>query len=58
VLSDQHFQALERQNVENALARCDWRIAGERGAAHLLGLSPSTLSYRLKQLGIARPARR
>ena len=58
VLSEQHFQALERQNIENALSRCDWRIAGERGAAHLLGLSPSTLSYRMKQLGVARPAKR
>jgi transcriptional regulator with GAF, ATPase, and Fis domain len=58
VLSDRHFQALERQNIENALGRCDWRIAGGRGAAQLLGLSPSTLAYRMKQLGIARPARR
>ena len=58
VLSEQHFQALERQNIENALNRCDWRIAGERGAAQLLGLSPSTLSYRMKQLGVARPAKR
>jgi len=58
VLSERHFQALERQNLENALARCGWRIAGARGAAQLLGLSPSTLSYRMKQLGIARPARR
>lgn len=58
VLSEEHFQALERQNIENALGRCDWRIAGERGAAQLLGLSPSTLSYRMKQLGVARPAKR
>ncbi len=58
VLSEEHFQALERQNIENALSRCDWRIAGERGAAQLLGLSPSTLSYRMKQLGVARPAKR
>jgi len=58
VLSEEHFQALERQNVENALNRCDWRIAGQRGAAQLLGLSPSTLSYRMKQLGVVRPAKR
>jgi transcriptional regulator with GAF, ATPase, and Fis domain len=58
VLSEEHFQALERQNIQNALARCDYRIAGERGAAQLLGLSPSTLSYRMKQLGVARPAKR
>ena len=58
VLSDRHFQALERQNIENALSRCDWRIAGDRGAAQLLGLSPSTLSYRMKQLGVTRPPKR
>ena len=58
VLSEQHFQALERQNLENALTRCGWRVAGKRGAAQLLGLSPSTLSYRMKQLGVARPAKR
>jgi transcriptional regulator with GAF, ATPase, and Fis domain len=58
VLSEQHFQALERLNIENALNRCDGRIAGGRGAAQLLGLSPSTLSYRMKQLGVARPAKR
>ena len=58
VLSEQHFQELERLNIENALNRSEWRIAGERGAAQLLGLSPSTLSYRMKQLGVARPAKR
>ena len=58
VLSEQHFQALERQNLKNALTRCEWRVAGKRGAAQLLGLSPSTLSYRMKQLGVARPAKR
>jgi formate hydrogenlyase transcriptional activator len=58
VLSEEHFQSLARTNIENALNRCEWRIAGERGAAQLLGLSPSTLSYRMKQLGVARPAKR
>jgi len=57
VLSEPDFRALERQNLENALARCGWRIAGDRGAAQLLGLSPSTLAYRMKQLGLSRPAR-
>jgi transcriptional regulator with GAF, ATPase, and Fis domain len=49
------MRALERQNVINALVHCGWQIAGPRGAAVLLGLSPSTLSYRLKRLGIERP---
>lgn len=55
VLSETAFRALERRNLLNALRRCDYRIAGEQGAAKLLGLSPSTLTYRIKQLGLARP---
>jgi transcriptional regulator with GAF, ATPase, and Fis domain len=55
VLAEPEFRELERRNVMNALRRCDYRIAGERGAARLLGLSPSTLTYRMKQLGLERP---
>jgi transcriptional regulator with GAF, ATPase, and Fis domain len=55
ILPDEAIRELERQNMVNALRRCDYRIAGERGAAKLLGLSPSTLTYRMKQLGIERP---
>jgi transcriptional regulator with GAF, ATPase, and Fis domain len=55
VMPEEKFRDFERRNVLNALKRCDFRIAGERGAAKLLGLSPSTLSYRMKQLGIERP---
>jgi transcriptional regulator with GAF, ATPase, and Fis domain len=55
VMAEDAFRQLERRNVLNALRRCDFRIAGERGAAKLLGLSPSTLAYRMKQLGLERP---
>jgi transcriptional regulator with GAF, ATPase, and Fis domain len=55
VLSEVSMRELERRNLLRALERCDFRIAGERGAAKLLGLSPSTLAYRMKQLGIERP---
>jgi transcriptional regulator with GAF, ATPase, and Fis domain len=55
VLTESHLRALERKNIEAALSRCEYRVAGDRGAARLLGVSPSTLSYRMKQLGIARP---
>jgi transcriptional regulator with GAF, ATPase, and Fis domain len=55
VLAEPEFRELERRNLLNALRRCDYRIAGERGAARLLGLSPSTLAYRMKQLGLERP---
>ena len=55
VLAEPEFRELERRNLLNALRRCDYRIAGSRGAAKLLGLSPSTLTYRMKQLGLDRP---
>jgi transcriptional regulator with GAF, ATPase, and Fis domain len=55
VIPEPSFRELERRNIVNALSRCGWQIAGERGAAKLLELSPSTLSYRMKQLGIRRP---
>ncbi len=55
VLSEVSLRELERRNLLRALERCEFRIAGERGAAKLLGLSPSTLAYRMKQLGIERP---
>jgi transcriptional regulator with GAF, ATPase, and Fis domain len=37
-----------------ALEASDWKIAGERGAAQLLGVKPTTLSSRMKALGIER----
>jgi formate hydrogenlyase transcriptional activator len=55
VLAEPAFRDLERRNLLNALRRCDYRVAGDRGAARLLGLSPSTLSYRMKQLGLEKP---
>jgi transcriptional regulator with GAF, ATPase, and Fis domain len=55
VLTAGELQALERQNLLNALELSRFQIAGDAGAARRLGLSPSTLAYRMKQLGIQRP---
>jgi transcriptional regulator with GAF, ATPase, and Fis domain len=55
VLTFAQLRALERRNLLRALALSRFQIAGPRGAARLLGINPSTLSYRLKQLGIERP---
>lgn len=55
VLSEVEFRALERHNIENALRQCGGKIAGASGAAKLLGLSPSTLAYRMKVLGAKNP---
>jgi PAS domain S-box-containing protein len=49
------LQQLERENILAALQQCDGRIAGDQGAAKLLGMPPSTLTSRLKALGIERP---
>jgi len=32
-----------------------WRIRGATGAAHLLGLKPTTLEGRMAKLGLVRP---
>jgi transcriptional regulator with GAF, ATPase, and Fis domain len=50
------LRELARSNVVAALDCCAWRIAGDHGAAKLLGLKPSTLAYQMKVLGITRHA--
>ena len=45
---------LERENMRKALAATGWRVAGEKGAARLLGMAPSTVNSRLKALGLKR----
>jgi transcriptional regulator with GAF, ATPase, and Fis domain len=49
--------ALERENIERALAQTGGKIAGPQGAAALLGTHPSTLSSRIRALGITRARR-
>jgi formate hydrogenlyase transcriptional activator len=56
ILTATELLALERLNTVRALERTRWRVAGDGGAADLLGMPPSTLSSRMKALGIARPA--
>jgi transcriptional regulator with GAF, ATPase, and Fis domain len=40
--------------VERALAQAGGKVSGEDGAAARLGINPSTLSSRLRALGIVR----
>jgi transcriptional regulator with GAF, ATPase, and Fis domain len=53
-----HFRELEKKNIVAALEKCAWKIAGDQGAARLLGMKPSTLAYQMKTLGIERAALR
>ncbi len=55
VLSSRELQELERRNIVLALDQSDWQVSGENGAANLLGVPPTTLSSRIKTLGIKRP---
>jgi PAS domain S-box-containing protein len=48
------LEALERQNIIAALESANGKIAGANGAAQLLGIKPTTLSSRIKALGIER----
>jgi transcriptional regulator with GAF, ATPase, and Fis domain len=47
--------AVERQHIVRVLQATQWTIEGPGGAARLLGLHPSTLRSRMRQLGITRP---
>jgi transcriptional regulator with GAF, ATPase, and Fis domain len=48
------LEELERNNIIAALKSTEWKVAGENGAAQLLGVKPTTLSSRMKALGIER----
>jgi transcriptional regulator with GAF, ATPase, and Fis domain len=52
IVTDHEWRHRERTNVLAALKRAKGRIYGAGGAAALLGVKPSTLSSRLKSLGI------
>jgi formate hydrogenlyase transcriptional activator len=46
----------QREHIRKALERTNWVVAGPRGAASRLGIKRSTLQYRIRKMGIARPA--
>lgn len=51
------LEDVERRHIESVLNRANWMIEGERGAAKMLNLHPSTLRSRMQKLNIKRPAR-
>jgi formate hydrogenlyase transcriptional activator len=50
------LEEMERQHIRDILEQTNWRVSGEKGAAKVLGLNPTTLEARMKKLGIARPS--
>jgi len=55
ILNSEEMMAHERDNIIRALHACGWKVAGDNGAARLLGLPPSTLASRMKVLEIVKP---
>ena len=54
VRTARELEELERSNIIAALKAAEWKVAGEKGAAQLLGVKPTTLSSRMKALNIER----
>ncbi|HSB44354.1 MAG TPA: sigma 54-interacting transcriptional regulator [Nitrospira sp.] len=48
------LEEVERQHIVDVLEQTNWRVSGEKGAAKILGLNPTTLEARMKKLGIER----
>jgi len=52
--SAQKLEEVEREHIIETLKQVNWRVSGEKGAAKILGLNPTTLEARMKKLGIKR----
>jgi transcriptional regulator with GAF, ATPase, and Fis domain len=55
--SNGSLDEVERRHIESVLNQSNWMIEGERGAAKILDLNPSTLRSRMQKLGIKRPGK-
>jgi formate hydrogenlyase transcriptional activator len=49
------LEQAERELILKALHETNWVVGGSRGAATRLGLSRTTLAYKMQKLGISRP---
>lgn len=50
------LEEAERAHILRALDATSWRIAGNQGAAKILGVPSTTLRSRMEKLGISKPA--
>jgi formate hydrogenlyase transcriptional activator len=50
------LEEAEREHILATLKETKWVLSGPNGAAPRLGMNRSTLQFRMKKLGIARPA--
>jgi len=54
VITRDDWKRQERESIMRALQQAGGKVSGPRGAAELLGMRPTTLSSRLKAMGITR----
>lgn len=51
------LEEAEREHILAALQETNWVVGGKNGAATRLGLNRTTLQFRMRKLGLARPGR-
>ncbi len=51
------LEELEKEHILDMLELTGWRVSGEKGAAKILGMKPTTLEARMKKLGIRRSSK-
>ncbi len=52
LVSDDELRQQQKNNIINALRRCQGKVFGAAGAAELLGVKPTTLASRIKKYGL------
>ncbi|TWT80400.1 hypothetical protein CA13_18160 [Planctomycetes bacterium CA13] len=52
IMTTAQLRTLEAENIRRALEATGGKVYGNSGAAALLGMKPTTLSSRIKSLGI------
>jgi formate hydrogenlyase transcriptional activator len=48
------LEEVEKDHIIETLKKVNWKVSGDKGAAKILGLNPTTLEARMKKLGIKR----
>jgi transcriptional regulator with GAF, ATPase, and Fis domain len=48
------LEEVEKEHIIETLKKVNWKVSGDKGAAKILGLNPTTLEARMKKLGIRR----
>lgn len=51
------LQAIERQLILRALEASNWVVSGPKGAAHALGVKPTTLKFRMDKMSLQKPVK-